>query len=180
MCKTRYSTCQTMLDSNWRSRHGDGGLALGVPVKPHAFGVPLTRFQGWAGPPARQFTTYAETALKLVLQLVGSNMNRRCPKDQMPVFSSKDTPAGHHIPFALLIVRAANTARKQASHWRAGTPEPSMIAAKVCGLGGAGGLALLGTRNTSLPSLSDHTSLAPGGKASLSPWRRSFRLMTTS
>ncbi len=39
------------------------GLALGVAVKPHAFGVPLTRFQGWTAPPQPgKGHTYAVTS----------------------------------------------------------------------------------------------------------------------
>ena len=33
------------------------GLALGVAVKPRAFGVPLTRFQGWTAPPRQAMDT---------------------------------------------------------------------------------------------------------------------------
>lgn len=50
-CKTQYSTCLTVWDQIGNSRPGDDGLALGVAVKPHAFGVPLTRFQGLTAPP---------------------------------------------------------------------------------------------------------------------------------
>jgi hypothetical protein len=36
--------------SNQHSRPEDDDLALGVAVKPHACGVPLTRFQGLTAP----------------------------------------------------------------------------------------------------------------------------------
>ena len=51
MCKTRYLTCRTVLDQIGVHGLNTLGLALGVAVKPHAFGVPLTRFQGWTAPP---------------------------------------------------------------------------------------------------------------------------------
>ena len=38
---------------NRHSRAEDDGLALGVAVKPYAFGVPLTRFQGLTAPPGQ-------------------------------------------------------------------------------------------------------------------------------
>ena len=46
-------------------------LALGVAVKPHAFGVPLTRFQGWtAHRRARQGTLLCRDRLKLALSII--------------------------------------------------------------------------------------------------------------
>jgi hypothetical protein len=48
-------------------------LAPGVPVKPHAFGVPLTRFRAGRKRRPKQITTYAETAIKLTSQLVALN-----------------------------------------------------------------------------------------------------------
>jgi hypothetical protein len=43
-----YNTVLDLSDSVWSDRHSrleDDGLALSVAVKPHAFGVPLTRFR---------------------------------------------------------------------------------------------------------------------------------------
>lgn len=40
-----------MLDQIGARGPEHGGLALGVAVKPHACGVPLTRFKGWTAPP---------------------------------------------------------------------------------------------------------------------------------
>jgi len=40
------------------------GLALGVAVKPRAFGVPLTRFQGWTAPPRQARDTLMPWRLK--------------------------------------------------------------------------------------------------------------------
>ena len=46
-----------------------------VPVKPHAFGVPLARFYGWTGRRAKQFTAYAENGLNLALAIACFKMN---------------------------------------------------------------------------------------------------------
>jgi hypothetical protein len=61
MCKTRYSTCRTVLDQIGAHGLNTMGLALGVAVKPHAFGVALTRFQGWTAAPHQARETYAVT-----------------------------------------------------------------------------------------------------------------------
>jgi hypothetical protein len=42
-CKTRYSISRTVLDQIGAHGLNTVGLAPGVAVKPHAFGVPLTR-----------------------------------------------------------------------------------------------------------------------------------------
>jgi hypothetical protein len=51
ICKTRYPTSRTVLDQICAHGLNTVGLALGVAVKPHAFGVPLKRFQGWTAAP---------------------------------------------------------------------------------------------------------------------------------
>ena len=63
-CKTRYSTFRTLLDQIGAHGLNTVGLALGVAVKPHAFGVPLTRFRAGLRRRARQGTLLCRDRLK--------------------------------------------------------------------------------------------------------------------